>query len=176
MVYDQSLQYVAVVLSEFDRSQSSPSESDALVRTAFNRYYYAAFIRARQLLTVISAVHPSKKKLGHSDYPKHIAGHVKRSLDRGINHARKSKLITDADWLRLNSELKSSTKSISATLTSAYQIRVTADYTPERAVTLRPAPSLEGVTIKEARQWRTTVAIGCSKIEQTWKDCGQGPI
>ena len=59
---------------------SDPTERDLYGRSSYNRYYYAAFLSARQ---VLAGLRPEWGRIAHATYPELLTGEVVKVLKSG---------------------------------------------------------------------------------------------
>lgn len=138
---------------------------DAFARAAFNRYYYSAYLAARELL---NAIDPEKwKTISHTDVPKVMLGEVTKGLKLRFNRARR---LDDSDaQLELKQALKAS-RQLAEILTDGYASRVAADYEPEILVVFERETrfSLSSVNISSAHQWEQSIRTLSHSVQKAW--------
>ena len=144
-------------------SQPAPLR-DQFARSAYNRYYYANFLAAREMY---QRLYPDSENLGHADYPNVLRGKVLRVFKGALTKARKIgdyKLSTEIE------RAKAACLSLADQFEKANTIRKIADYEPEVKVVFNSKDrfSLSSITITEAHQWIETTNSLIDKIENTW--------
>lgn len=110
--------------TEAHSRRGQPEDFDLFGRSAFNRYYYAAFLVARQLML---AFNPTWKG-SHSSLPSELTGGVLKK----VRAAKKSALrIGDAQGCAICEAACSALHDLASLLRHGYSVRVIADYRPE---------------------------------------------
>lgn len=113
------------------RNANSADEADAFGRTAFNRYYYAAFLSTRDLLKRIER--PWSKQ-AHKNMPDLLEKALTRKLGGFLKQQQRKGLMTASEKRRLNTQMRAAAAEMSNVLRAAYGVRLTADYEPEERV------------------------------------------
>jgi hypothetical protein len=164
------MQVVGDHLSAFAISIRGNDPADGLfARSAFNRYYYATFLKSRQL--IIDTNGP--KALNHSALPDYLDGHFKKTLVQQIRAGFRSRLLSSADRSRLLHDLRRNTLLLRQLLMTAYRIRVLADYEPDFPLdTKNNTYTLGSATLSEAGKWAGHAEIYCRNLHSIWKDLG----
>lgn len=130
--------------------------ADAYGRSAFNRYYYAAYLEVRELLGQLNADWANQS---HANIPKLLEDAVLRKMKTEARKQRQVGAISDSDVERLSRQASSAASAIANTLRTAYSVRVTSDYKPEHVVSfVRGTFSLLTHTDGEARSWLGSIA------------------
>jgi hypothetical protein len=126
-------------------------------RSAFNRYYYAIFLHTRQYLRDFGFVSEDDGP-NHSDYPGMLVGSVLRRIKAVISRRERDTLINHSDARRLKALAHEHLTIIADTMSTAYRIRVVADYEPSVQVHFQLGSfSLENTKWSTASTWATTV-------------------
>ena len=126
-------------------------EADAFGRTAFNRYYYAAFLSTRDLLIQIDR---SWANLPHGNIPGILETDLIRRLRKALKPLQDKGLVAEGKAKSLVNQAGSAGGEMASILRMAYKVRVTADYMPEEKVIFDPATfRLATHTEAEAKQW-----------------------
>lgn len=145
-----SLPSVADHLSKEAKSRHA-DEADAFGRTAFNRYYYAAFLSTRELLTQINA---SWSRESHSNIPDLLEGALLTRLRTALKRQRARGIVPEGRAKTLVSQAVAAAGDMASILRAAYKVRVVSDYEPEEKVTFEPATfRLASHTEAEAKRW-----------------------
>lgn len=149
--------------TEAKRRRRSGNDVDLFARSAFNRYYYATFLLARELMRKFR---PSWKG-SHSGLPKELTGSILREIRQ-----LKSKANRLQDW-----EVVSQCDvcihhihQLSELLENAYGLRVIADYEPEilAAIDRDGAIALGEKKISDAKHWVEQAITLKGQIESFW--------
>lgn len=157
-------------LAEWARDGCRTGEMDRFARSAFNRYYYAAFLEVREALRAMSPKYEGK--LSHADIPNIIAkvcGRLRKDL-AGL----KRKGYHDTQSLRRwRSELYAAETHLADLFNMAREVRRLADYEPEVAVSSASSEfRLGGCSLSSARDWQRTVGTLASNIQRIKGDIG----
>lgn len=143
---------------------------DLFGRSAFNRYYYAAFLITRKMLGELNF---PWKFTPHKEIPNLLNTGVRKGVLSRLRKDAKKGLITEGQKSNLITKLNRATSDLSSLLDEAYDIRVIADYEPEVPI------SEEGrkLVLKEhklttARGWANRASAHCKEIRSVWRDSG----
>ncbi|MBW8077858.1 MAG: hypothetical protein GJU76_07250 [Gallionella sp.] len=144
------------------------NEEDLFGRSAFNRYYYSAFLITR---SVLKRRHAEWGKVTHSGMPsvvrsarKEILQGKRRAIQSGLSAGP---LAHDTD------EGADAAVALAELLEQAYKVRVTADYFPEEIVARRRNELvLCNTNISDAGKWSSKARHFCNKIESAWRQLG----
>lgn len=133
---------------------------DLFGRSAYNRFYYAAFLRTRDLLTKFD---PDWSKIAHKNLPEVLEGQVLSRLRKGQKEAQRAR-----DF-ELDSQIARAIKAayeLAQILREGYAARVTADYNPEIGVTFAAGGgfSLNSIKIDTAYNWPERARVYCKWI------------
>lgn len=130
--------------------------ADAFGRSAFNRYYYAAYLSVRDLLKQINP----KWKAQHSGIPDLLEDAVINLIRKEAAKQMKSSLISRSDKSRMTSQAATAASELANVLRTAYAVRVTSDYEPEQLLIFDKGTfSLLNRTEGEARSWLASVSL-----------------
>lgn len=138
---------------------------DAFARSAYNRYYYASFLRAREL---VHRIFPERnEELGHASYPEFLEGKVLKKLQEGQRRADRT---GDHELSGILNKAKFATLSLSQQFRKANAVRITADYYPEKYIEFsgKARFSLESINISEAHNWIKQTEQFAQVIESAW--------
>ena len=123
---------------------------DVLARSAFNRYYYASYLKVRDLLGKIS---PKDRTARHKAIPA-ILKRLSRNIRRSV---RKSLAARGTGWPSSERELSNVSRFLNEyadLLTRSYGVRCVADYHPELKITEKTGSILlDNTTLSEAQNW-----------------------
>jgi hypothetical protein len=141
-------------------------EKDLFGRSAFNRFYYAAYWETRELLRALNSNWGST---AHKAIPELLTGQIRNMFTKAIAQASK---VGDKELIDLCSSAKSSAINLSILLKSAYSARVMADYSLETPITFSSTGRdflLEKQSILSAQEWPQKAKGYSSTIKQAWK-------
>lgn len=157
-------------LEKWARSQSESHEKDLFGRSAFNRYYYAAFLITREMLGNYKS---EWKRTPHAAIPDLLEKSLPKSVLNQLNNYQKKGLMTSRDVSRLRTTLKTATSELANLLREAYEIRVIADYEPEMVITIKEnAILLNHHNLSSASNWADHANSYCKTIYKVWRDAG----
>jgi hypothetical protein len=164
------MQVVGKLLTDHALLLRGESPDDVLfVRSAFNRYYYATFLRSRALVQETTGTH----SLPHKALPEYLTGQFRKIIKRQIQESFKSGVLNNANRARLLSALNENTMLLSGLLSEAYSVRVLADYEPDVAVEVKADTySLGAATLSSAGNWANRAQMHCKNLHKVWKDLG----
>jgi hypothetical protein len=160
------LHVVGTTLSA-EAKKSSGDIADAYGRSAFNRYYYAAYLAVRDLLIQFNP----DWDVSHADAPSLVKITLPDLVRREAKRLQKSKALSHADEQRICSGVASAGASIAEILDVAYKVRVISDYRPEKQVSFDKATfHLDDHSEGEARSWLGTVEMHKARILRLGKE------
>jgi uncharacterized protein (UPF0332 family) len=166
----QGLSSVGDHLAGVSMSADEQFKVDLFGRSAYNRYYYSAFLCARSLL---KAIDPKWATPTHSDLPSILARNVLDRLRKHIAQATKTRQITEGDGQQMLHRAAVSAKELSRLLITAREIRRIADYEPETLVSRDGSQiRLGGHTIDGARKWRQRAGEQARAIVRVYEQLG----
>ena len=130
--------------------RADQTERDLFGRTAFNRYYYATFLKVRSGLRRLNT--PEWANLPHKDIPEVLKGTIRKRLAKGKIAASK---VSDNEVVNLCGRAQHAALELSDIMKKGYATRVVADYSPEIEVTFSAGQEffLNSVGTKDAREW-----------------------
>lgn len=142
-------------------SERSDDEKDAFARSAYNRYYYAAFLAVRPLILEQKG---DTFEVKHKQIPEILKGEITREIKRykkDIQRFGYSKE-TSREISLCDASIKFA-KSLAELMEIAYQVRVTADYNPEKKVSIQQKLGnteffLDNVSSTIASEWENTAS------------------
>ncbi|MGO2234587.1 MAG: hypothetical protein ACTH5B_10980 [Marinomonas sp.] len=164
------MQYVGSELERLALSNVDSNNSDLLGRSAFNRYYYAAFLITRETL---GYMRPNWKGTQHANIPELLTANLKGPAKRALTQQRRNGLITLGKESRLLTELSTTASELAQLLTQAYDARVLADYEPEiKTIKDKNVIYLKSHKLTTARQWPEQADRYCARLKRIWKEIG----
>lgn len=150
-----------------EAKKSSGDIADAFGRSAFNRYYYAAYLATRDLLITFNP----KWDVSHSDAPKLVESALPALVRKEGKRLLKINALTHANEQRISSGVASAGAAIGELLRIAYKVRVISDYKPEEQVSFDKSTfHLDDHSEGEARSWLSTVEIHKGRILKFGKE------
>lgn len=143
---------------------SKDKDRDLYGRTAFNRFYYAAFLTLRATLSTQIKGWPRT----HASIPQFLKGQVCRSLKDGIKRARRSE---DNELEKLCERAKSAAIELATLMELGYLVRVVADYQPEELVKFHENEdfTLRTTNGSTAERWPSQVNAWAQTVRSAWK-------
>jgi hypothetical protein len=166
------LKLVGDQLSTWALIQKDDATQDVFGRSAFNRYYYAAFLVTRAMLSEFDT---TWKKQNHSSIPVLLTTGLKKRVKTSLIKNVKAGLMTEGEKGRLLTSLSSSTSELSNLLLSAYSLRCVADYEPEELIALDgQVIRLQSEKLTSAQNWPDKANSYCKTIRRVWKEAGLG--
>lgn len=138
--------------------------ADLFGRSAFNRYYYATFLRARSMLVTLDSRWGREP---HKSYPDLLKGKIRQ---RFKNEAKKAVKIQDYELIKACKRAENACHELAEMFVKSYSIRVVADYEPSERIefTFDGRFELRGVDINTAHRWPERAEAFCGDIEKTW--------
>lgn len=144
---------------------ASDVSADLFGRSAFNRYYYSAFLLTRQLLLPIFDDLPSQ----HASIPDYLRGSVARELNKRKQRARRT---DDHPSVKQAQDARQAALELADLLVLGYSARVAADYHPEVPISFYSQGfKLNEVRLADAESWphkaRTFATMILQAVAQT---------
>jgi hypothetical protein len=138
--------------------------ADVFGRSAFNRYYYAMFLRARSMMATLDSRWGG---MPHKQYPELLKGQV---CGRFKSEVRRAAKLRDSDLVAACKKAESACHGLADMFLRSYAIRVVADYEPAERVVFDVTGRFElrGVNINSAHEWPNKADVFCRYIEKTW--------
>ena len=148
--------------------RTKTEECDEFGRSAYNRYYYATFLRVRKMIAALDA---AWSQLPHASYPLTLRGAVRKKLQNGRSKAQR---VGDHDLAATCARALSAATEIADLMEAASATRVVADYNPQIPVDFTGGRfSLNNVRITDAHEWPKKADVWSSIIEKTWIQLGE---
>ena len=142
---------------------------DRFGRSAFNRYYYAAYLETRTLLAELDS---SWARTSHANVPPLLRAIKKQYADELKKQS--GKLISTHDAKIMRADLNLATEELASLLATAYEIRGLADYEPDIKITRNGSIlELQKHTIHEASSWPRRTSIHTKTIRKIWNALGK---
>jgi len=145
------MKIVGEQLQDWAEAKKITYEQDVFARSAFNRFYYAAFLITRDMLGELK---PKWKNTAHKNIPNLLLTSVKKSVDNELKKQLNRGVISMGEKSSFKTKLNSATVELSNLLKEAYELRVTADYAPEVPILkLNNVLKLKEYKLSSARKW-----------------------
>lgn len=136
------------------------AEADSFARSAFNRYYYAAFLCVREALVEIDSKYENSLK--HKEVPEMLRGSIQKRI-KGIE--KKARRLDDSRLVTECRQASNQNLSFAEVLSKAYATRVVADYNPNTQVNFdSPRFELSGVSVNEAHDWVQIASVWSAAV------------
>lgn len=164
------MKYVGSELERLALSAPDPDNSDLLGRSAFNRYYYAAFLTTRETLGYMQ---PNWKGTQHANIPELLETSLRKPAKHALAKQRRSGLLDQGEESRLLTDLNATASELAQLLRLAYDARILADYEPEIKTTRDGnVICLKSHKLTTASQWPAQASRHCARLKRIWKDIG----
>lgn len=145
--------------------RNDEAQADLFGRSAFNRYYYAAYLITRDMLTDFDR---NWRSTPHAKIPEILNGSVKKPIN---NFKRMVTKLGDSESISICSNAISGISELSNVLVSAYSIRVTADYDPDVLIEFGEGVSsfkLRSTSVGVARNWTEQARFLTGVVRRGW--------
>lgn len=164
------MQIVGNELEKLALSNPDPTDSDLLGRSAFNRYYYSAFLVTREMLGQMEA---SWKYTMHAGIPDLLRNSLRKKAKQVLDRQVSRGLIEQGKSSRLLTDVNYTANELAQLLESAYDARIIADYQPE-VQTVRDGNiiKLKAYKLTTAKEWPERAGLLCGKLLRIWRDIG----
>jgi len=142
-------------------------DRDAFGRSSFNRYYYAAFIEARNMM---SKLRVEWTRLPHKQIPTVL----RESVGQDLKQAQKKAIrVDDKATVQACTTAITASKGLADLLETSFATRVVADYRLETMVLfVNQDYTLNSVPISVARHWPSKARGFSNSILQGWRQAG----
>lgn len=145
-------------------------ERDLFGRSAFNRYYYSAFLAVRAALRKIE---PGWATSTHQGVPMVLKGEVLKRIKKQIQDSEKSGMITHSQGEQYYRAAATAASELSNLLTSAREIRRIADYEPETKISHDgQVMKLGAYSLEAAKSWENRVRAHAGTILNIYDQLG----
>ncbi len=153
-------------LAEVATSKSSVDEIDLFARSAFNRFYYAAFLATRETLRKLD---DRWREPNHKDVPAILRGRVVDRVTEELKRQSDAGIPLLPGLPQLTHEIHAATDALAQLLKQAYSVRRTADYKPEaRALRSAGMIMLDQVKLSQAEHWPRRARAYALQIERVY--------
>lgn len=164
------LEKVADELSKHAATLKNVEDVDAFGRSAFNRYYYATYLTVRDMLTQINE---KWAKIPHKNIPGTLEDDLVKLFRENGKRQVKCKVLPENQFHSYIKQTNAAASDIASTLTSAYMVRVTADYEPDNKIEfIDERLSLASHTLDEAKNWKRRVEAKKGILIKVAKELG----
>jgi hypothetical protein len=164
------MKIVADKLSEIALQSDLDHEIDLFGRSAFNRYYYAAYLAVRKNLMEIK---PEWAKAPHKNLPKILTSSINELAKRIAFNQKKKGSLTASEKSQIVTSIKTCGEQLSRILQRGDEARIYADYFPEKMVKRTPDDlSLHNCTLHEARSWPIHAERRAGQLLFSWRQLG----
>jgi len=162
------LKVVGDKLRDVALQSTVPNEENLFGRSAFNRYYYSAFLITRSLMR---RRREEWGRVSHASMPEVVRKARKEILDSQLKMVKKG--ISSGGITSDTKEGAIAAAALATLLEEAYGIRVKADYFPEELVHRRRDELLFCSTnLSDAMRWSAKAQHFCNQIEYAWHQLG----
>lgn len=159
-------------LAEWANHETEVSDADLFGKSAFNRYYYSAYLITRELLQELN---PEWTRQPHKGIPELLKKAIVKKVKFNIKKAEKLETMTHGEASKLKSIIMTATNELANLLSSAYEIRITADYEPDIHIVKSGAVFyLNKESIASAKKWPDQASSYTTSIRKVWKEVGLG--
>lgn len=165
------MKLVGEALSKLALEKHPIADRNLYGRSAFNRFYYAAFLITREMLAFLD---PKWKSTPHKEIPNRLRDTIRQRLKKSVEHFHRQGIITVSEKSRLINRLNEATEELAEMLERAYDARVIADYKPEKLICIdsNKVISLQAHKLDSARSWPNRASAYCKTIISVWKEAG----
>jgi len=145
-------------------------EKDSFARSAFNRYYYSAFLEIRDVLKKLD---PSWSKPNHADVPRLLLDATIKQIKKEANKSAKAGLLNHSHAQSLITRSNAAASELAALFDTAREVRRVADYEPEIPVkTAGNSYSLNECSLASAAAWKERVSTQSKTLLRAYRELG----
>tara|TARA_R110001583_G_scaffold10719_2_gene49376 strand:- start:3044 stop:3547 length:504 start_codon:yes stop_codon:yes gene_type:complete len=161
---------VGEILEQLAVGDGDGQKADLLGRSAFNRYYYAAFLITRETLGKMQS---NWKGTAHAEIPNLLQNGLRKPVKKAIIKQQKLGLVDEGDKSRILTSVNVTGNELAELLKEAYNLRIIADYEPEiRTSKNGNVISLKNYKLTSAINWPDRANQLCSKLLKIWRELG----
>lgn len=159
------MEIVAQYLRVQALAHSLETERDLFGRSAFNRFYYAAFLIVRADLGAAIPELPTQ----HAGIPDFLKTTVINKLAKGRERARR---VQDTELVNLFSRARSAAHDLASLMTEGNSTRVLADYFPEESIVFAPDGEfhLRKISVSRAQSWPSKASHFAGTVVAAWRE------
>ncbi len=151
-------------------AHDNPLNFDLLGRSAFNRYYYAAFLITRKTLAEMQS---HWKGTAHAEIPNLLENALRKPVLHQLKNQIRLGLIDEGDKSRILTRINITGHELAQLLRHAYHARVLADYEPEIPLMKQnDMIMLDSYKLTTAKEWPSRTEILCGRLLKSWKEAG----
>jgi hypothetical protein len=149
---------------------SEEVDQDLFGRSAFNRYYYAAFLSVRNLFGEID---DRLNEPQHGQIPKLLTVTLKGRIDKLIKNQQKGGVLPSERAQELRDNLETALTTLADLMGYAYSIRKIADYEPDIKIKFNSEKlEIGGCDSVIAKKWGEEVRLIADQIREIWRELG----
>lgn len=164
------MQIVGNELERLALTYPDPAGCDLLGRSAFNRYYYAAFLITRNTL---GSMQSNWKGTAHAEIPNLLKTGLRKPAKAALKNQVKLGLLDKGNESQLLTELNGAANELAELLKHAYDARILADYEPEiKTVREGNVITLKSHKLTTAKEWPDRANKLCARLLRVWKEIG----
>jgi uncharacterized protein (UPF0332 family) len=157
-------------LAEIAAKSGDATRFDLFGRSAFNRYYYSAFLAVRAALRKIDSKWTTPS---HQAVPEVLKGEVLTRIKRQIRTSQRTGQISANEGFHLLRAAQTATSELSNLLSSARETRRIADYEPEQLVQRAGSVvTLAECSLDTAKYWERRVDMHAKTILRVYGHLG----
>ncbi|MCL9844598.1 hypothetical protein [Ralstonia solanacearum] len=150
--------------------QTDDIDKDLFGRSAFNRYYYAAFLAIRRLF---AEVDNNLNQPQHAGIPSLLTDTLNGKIKKIVRRQEKAGAISSARAQEICNSAAEALKSLAELMSYAYSIRKIADYQPETKIELvGGVVGIGGCQSTVARRWCADVEVKAEQVREIWRQLG----
>lgn len=164
------MKVVADKLKEIALAAGNDHQVDQFGRSAFNRYYYAAYLAVRKNLMEINS---GWAKAPHKNLPDILRNAINNNAIRIAINLNKKGLLTEREKSKILTSIRTYGEELSTILQSGDEARSYADYFPEEIVTRKNGNlRLHNYTIQAAQSWPIRAEMRAGQLLRMWRQLG----
>lgn len=164
------MKLVGEKLESYALSEKDDVKKDLFGRSAFNRYYYAAFLITREMLGEFDS---KWQHTPHKNIPDLLEKSVRKLVIKHLRLNEKKKLITKGELSASQTKLNIGCTELANLLRQAYDVRLVADYEPENVIsTKNKVITLSSCKLTSANNWSNKASAHCKNIRSVWRSAG----
>lgn len=164
------MQAVGDHLANFAKAASDAATWDLFGRSAFNRYYYGAFLAVRTLLRTLNEKWDTPS---HAEIPDLLRGPVFDAIKKKTKEQVRAGLLDRSAESQIRTKVRTATIELAELLENARSVRTIADYEPETKIERTGTVlSLLGTKLDTAKAWQRRIEIHIHSIVGTYGHLG----
>lgn len=151
-------------------NEKAGMEKDSFARSAFNRYYYSAFLEIR---SVLQQLNPAWSRPNHADVPELLEKAAIKQIKLEVKKAEDKGLLKRGQAESIRTRSNAAASELASLFTTAREVRRIADYEPEILVQIDGNKyTLNSYSLASAAGWKKQVSVQSKTLLKVYSELG----